>query len=102
VVRKTGHLQISPIVGWIVELINSDFNSKEIFIQISCLLDQLKDEETSEICKVYDGAPQCEWRYLFTMQYKIYIRCRLTRINTSRSEVKTIQPNGASGYVKTL
>lgn len=56
--------------GWIVESVSTDFNKEEIFIQIACLLDQLEDSETGELCKVYDHAPMREWRHLDTMQYK--------------------------------
>ncbi len=84
--------------GWIVESVDTDFNKEEIFIQIACLLDQLEDSETGELCKVYDHAPLREWRHLDTMQYKTYIRCQLPRIITSRGKVKTVQPNWASGY----
>lgn len=84
--------------GWIVESVDTDFNKEEIFIQIACLLDQLEDSETGEICKVYDHAPMREWRHLDTMQYKTYIRCQLPRIITSSGKVKTVQPNWASGY----
>lgn len=84
--------------GWIVESVDTDFNKEEIFIQIACLLDQLEDSETGELCKIYDHAPMREWRHLDTMQYKTYIRCQLPRIITSSGKVKTIQPNWASGY----
>lgn len=84
--------------GWVVESVDTDFNSEEIFIQIVCLLDQLEDSETGELCKVYDHAPIREWRHLDTMQYKTYIRCQLPRIITSSGKVKTVQPNWASGY----
>jgi transposase len=84
--------------GWIVESVDTDFNTEDIFIQIVCLLDQLEDSETGELCKVYDHAPIREWRHLDTMQYKTYIRCRLPRIITSEGKVKTVQPNWASGY----
>ena len=43
--------------GWVVESVNTDFNSEEIFIQIACMLDRLEDSETGELCKVYDHAP---------------------------------------------
>lgn len=84
--------------GWIVESVDTDFNKEEIFIQIACVLDQLEDSETVELCKVYDHAPMREWRHLDTMQYKTYIRCQLPRIITSSGKVKTVQPNWASGY----
>jgi transposase len=84
--------------GWIVESVDTDFNTEDIFIQIVCLLDQLEDSETGELCKVYDHAPMREWRHLDTMQYKTYIRCQLPRIITSSGKVKTVQPNWASGY----
>jgi transposase len=84
--------------GWIVESVDTDFNTEDIFIQIVCLLDQLEDSETGELCKVYDHAPIREWRHLDTMQYKTYISCRLPRIITSEGKVKTVQPNWASGY----
>ncbi|OYX22702.1 MAG: hypothetical protein B7Z16_03935 [Algoriphagus sp. 32-45-6] len=84
--------------GWIVESVDTDFNKEEIFIQVACVLDQLEDSETVELCKVYDHAPMREWRHLDTMQYKTYIRCQLPRIITSIGKVKTVQPNWASGY----
>lgn len=84
--------------GWIVESVDTDFNKEEIFIQVACVLDQLEDSETVELCKVYDHAPMREWRHLDTMQYKTYIRCQLPRIITSSGKVKTVQPNWASGY----
>ena len=84
--------------GWIVESVDTNFNTEDIFIQIVCLLDQLEDSETGELCKVYDHAPMREWRHLDTMQYKTYIRCQLPRIITSEGKVKTVQPNWASGY----
>lgn len=84
--------------GWMVESVDTDFNKEEIFIHIACVLDQLEDSETVELCKVYDHAPMREWRHLDTMQYKTYIRCQLPRIITSSGKVKTVQPNWASGY----
>lgn len=62
------------------------------------MLKELEDEQSGEICKVYDHAPARSWRHLDTMQYKTYIRCRLPRIITSSGKVKTVQPNWASGY----
>ena len=84
--------------GWIVESVDTDFSDKEIYIQIACLLDQIEDEQTGEICKVYDHAPVRSWRHLDTMQYKTYIKCQLPRISTSSGKIKTVQPNWASGY----
>jgi len=84
--------------GWIVKSIDTDFSNKEIYIQIACLLDQIEDEQTGEICKVYDHAPVRSWRHLDTMQYKTFIKCQLPRIITSSGQVKTVQPNWASGY----
>lgn len=84
--------------GWIVESVDTDFSDKEISIQIACLLDQIEDEQTGEICKVYDHAPVRSWRHLDTMQYKTFIKCQLPRIITSSGKVKTVQPNWASGY----
>lgn len=84
--------------GWIVESVDTDFSDKEIYIQIACLLDQIEDEQTGEICKVYDHAPVRSWRHLDTMQYKTFIKCQLPRIITSSGKVKTVQPNWASGY----
>lgn len=84
--------------GWIVESVETDFSEQEIYIQIACFLDQLEDDQTGELCKVYDHAPARSWRHLDTMQYKTFIKCQLPRIITSSGKVKTVQPNWASGY----
>ena len=84
--------------GWIVESVDTDFSKEEIYIQVACLLKELEDGQSGEICKVYDHAPARSCRHLDTMQYKTYIRCRLPRIITSSGKVKTVQPNWASGY----
>lgn len=84
--------------GWVVESVKSNLATAEIFIHISCKLEQLVDDHTGELCRVYDHAPVREWRHLDTMQYKTYIKCPLPRIITSEGEVKTVQPNWALGY----
>jgi transposase len=84
--------------GWIVKSVETDFSEQEIYIEISCILDHLVDEETGEVCKFYDRAPVRSWRHLDTMQYKTFIKCQLPRIITSNGKVKTVQPNWASGY----
>jgi transposase len=84
--------------GWTVESVDTDFSKAEISIQIVCLLEQLEDTQTGELCKIYDHAPARKWRHSDTMQYKTYIRCELPRIITSQGKVETVQPNWASGY----
>lgn len=84
--------------GWEVQSIQTDLGKAEIYIRVSCRLDQLIDDQTGELCKVYDHAPEREWRHLDTMQYKTYIKCKLPRIIASNGKVKTVQPNWASGY----
>lgn len=84
--------------GWFVESVETDFKQEEIYIQIECVLDELEDTETGELCRVYDHAPLREWRHLDTMQYKTFLRCKLPRITTSSGKVKTVQPNWASEY----
>ena len=84
--------------GWIVKSVETDLTEQEIYIEISCILDHLVDEETGEVCKFYDRAPVRSWRHLDTMQYKTFIKCQLPRIITSNGKVKTVQPNWASGY----
>lgn len=84
--------------GWIVESVDTDFSEQEIYIQIACVLDHLVDDQSGELCKVYDHAPIRSWRHLDTMQYKTFIKCQLPRIITSSGKVKTVQPNWASGY----
>ncbi|MDG1277644.1 MAG: ISL3 family transposase [Algoriphagus sp.] len=84
--------------GWEVQSIQTDLGKAEIYIRVSCRLDQLVDDQTGELCKVYDHAPEREWRHLDTMQYKTYIKCKLPRIIASNGKVKTVQPNWASGY----
>lgn len=84
--------------GWSVQSVGSDLGKAEVFIDVRCLLNELEDKETGDICKVYDHAPSRVWRHLDTMQFKTYIRCRLPRIKTSDGEVKTIQPSWASDH----
>jgi transposase len=84
--------------GWEVQSIETDLGNAEIYISISCRLQELADDQTGELCKVYDHAPEREWRHLDTMQYKTYIKCKLPRIIASNGKVKTVQPNWASGY----
>jgi len=84
--------------GWEVQSIQTDLGKAEIYIRVSCRLDQLVDDQTGELCKVYDHAPEREWRHLDTLQYKTYIKCKLPRIIASNGKVKTVQPNWASGY----
>lgn len=84
--------------GWVVKSVDTNFSKEEIVIQIDCLLEQLEDPQSGELCKIYDHAPARKWRHLDTMQYKTYIKCELPRIITSEGKVKTIQPNWASGY----
>ncbi|WP_297337319.1 ISL3 family transposase [Algoriphagus sp.] len=87
--------------GWFVESVETDFKQEEIYIQIACILDQLEDAETGELCKVYEHAPVREWRHLDTMQYRTFLRCKLPRIITPSGKVKTVQPNWASDYGRT-
>lgn len=84
--------------GWSVQSVGSDLGKAEVFIDVRCLLNELEDKETGDICKVYDHAPSRVWRHLDTMQFKTYIRCRLPRIKTSDGKVKTIQPSWASDH----
>ncbi|SDD88719.1 Transposase [Algoriphagus faecimaris] len=84
--------------GWFVESVETDFKQEEIYIQIECVLEELEDAETGELCRVYDHAPVREWRHLDTMQYRTFLRCKLPRILTSSGKVKTVQPNWASDY----
>jgi len=84
--------------GWSVQSVGSDLGKAEVFIDVRCLLNELEDKETGDICKVYDHAPLRVWRHLDTMQFKTYIRCSLPRIKTSDGKVKTIQPSWASDH----
>jgi len=84
--------------GWVVKSVNSDIKKSEVSIIIECLLKEIEDEQTGELCKVYDHAPIRSWRHLDTMQYKTFITCSLPRIKTNSGKIKTIQPNWASGY----
>lgn len=84
--------------GWSVQSVGSDVGKAEVFIDVRCLLNEVEDQETGDICKVYDHAPLRVWRHLDTMQFKTYIRCSLPRIKTSDGKVKTIQPSWASDH----
>lgn len=84
--------------GWIVESVDTDLSKGEVYIHIVCLLDEIEDGQTGELCKVYDYAPERAWRHLDTMQYLTFIKSRLPRIKASNGKIKTVQPNWASGY----
>ncbi|GAA0880574.1 hypothetical protein GCM10009119_35440 [Algoriphagus jejuensis] len=73
--------------GWIVESVDSNLTKEEIYIQVACVLDQLEDAVTGELCKIYDYAPERSWRHLDTMQYKTYIKVGylVSRRQTERS-----------------
>ena len=83
---------------WVVQNVRTDINKGEVYIHIDCLLKEIRDEETGDLCKVYDHAPERIWRHLDTMQYKTFIACRLPRIKTKSGKVKTVKPSWASGY----
>jgi transposase len=83
--------------GWIVKSVETDLTEQEIYIEISCILDHLVDEETGEVC-IYDRASVRSWRHLDTMQYKTFIKCQLPRNINSNGKIKTVQPNWASCY----
>jgi len=53
--------------GWIVESVDTDFSTSEIFIQIVCLLDQIEDAQSGDMCKVYDHGPERDWRHRDTL-----------------------------------
>ncbi len=84
--------------GWEVQSIETNHGNGEIHISIVCRLQELADDQTGELCKVYDHAPERGWRHLDTMQYKTFITCKLPRIIASNGKVKTVQPDWASGY----
>lgn len=83
---------------WVVQSVKTDINEEKVFIQVECLLKEIEDEETGDLCKVYDYAPERLWRHLDTMQYQTFISCRLPRIKTKLGGVKTVNPSWASGY----
>jgi transposase len=62
---------------WIVERVATDVKLGEVVIQVKCLLKEVEDVETGELCPVYDHAPERKWRHLDTLQYKTFICCSL-------------------------
>jgi transposase len=84
--------------GWVVKGVKTDISKSEVLIEIECLLKEIVDEATGELCKVYDHAPLRHWRHLDTMQYMTFLTCRLPRIKTSSGKVKTVNPGWASGH----
>jgi transposase len=83
---------------WVVQSVKTDLNESKVFIYIECLSKEIEDEETGDLCKVYDHAPERHWRHLDTMQYQTFIACRLPRIKTKSGAIKTVNPSWASGY----
>lgn len=83
---------------WVVEKVITDVKLGEVSIKIKCLLKEVEDIETDDLCPVYDHAPERRWRHLDTLQYKTFISCSLPRIRTSSGKVKTVSPPWASGY----
>jgi transposase len=84
--------------GWAVQKVTTNINEQEVTIEIDCKLKEIFDEESGEMCKIHDRAPERKWRHLDTMQYKTFITCRLPRIKTSSGKVKTVEPSWASGH----
>lgn len=84
--------------GWEVKSVSTDLKEMEITIVVECLLNEIPDAESHQMCKVYDYAPIRRWRHLDTMQYKTFIACRLPRIKLSSGKVKTVDPGWASGH----
>ena len=56
--------------GCEVQSIETDLGNAEIYISINCGLQELPDDQTGELSKVYNHVPERKWRHLDTMQYK--------------------------------
>jgi transposase len=84
--------------GWQVKSVTTQEDKSEVLIHLEHLSDELEDEETGEMCKVYDYAPKRKWRHLDTLQYKTYLTCKLPRIKTKSGKIKTASPSWASSY----
>jgi len=84
--------------NWVVSNVETDLNKGEVYINIECKLHRVEDEETGDLCQIYDHTPMRIWRHLDTMQYKTFIRCRLPRITTKSGKIKTVNPGWASRY----
>lgn len=76
---------------WVIEEIEVDDLKKEVILQMRYKSDKYYDPDTEEECKLYDHAPEREWRHLDVWEYKSYIRTRLPRVITKEGKVKTIR-----------
>ena len=83
---------------WQVVNITTDFDLKEINIEIKYVGKEVTYGDDNKRYKIYDHAKQRKWRHLDTMEYKTYILCRLPRIIDGQNKVKTISPPWASKH----
>ncbi len=93
--------------SWQVKSVDADYNLSEIKINIDYIGNQAKCPDTLENCMIYDHASNRTWRHLDTMQYKIYISCRLPRASINKqikevSKVATMFIDHLSGVVNAL
>lgn len=89
-------LLLNNAEGWRVDRVETNIEREEVRIYLACDLKEFEYE--GAVCKLYDHAPEREWRHLDTLQYKTYLVCRLPRVRTALGRVKTIAPPWADGH----
>lgn len=76
---------------WVIDEVEVEHLKNEVYLHMSYSNDKYYDPETEEECKLYDHAPEREWRHLDVWDYKSYIRARLPRVITKEGKIKTIR-----------
>jgi transposase len=83
---------------WVIDNIDADHYKKEVYLKIRYANDKYFDPDSEQECKLYDHAPEREWRHLDLWDYKSYIKCRLPRVINIEGQVKTIRMGWADKH----
>jgi len=71
--------------------VEANIQEMTVDITIEYLPGKGVDPESEEICPIYDYMEYRRWRYLNTMQYQTYIRCRVSRVKNPEGKTRCIQ-----------
>ena len=77
---------------WIVEKIEHDTLSNEVFIYVKFESEEYKKAYRENYFGVHDYNAYRTWRHLDILQYKTYIKARLPRLKDKDGKIRTIDP----------
>jgi len=84
--------------NWQVYEVDADYNTEEVRIKIKFIGKHIDCIETLKAYKIYDHAPEREWRHLDTIQYRTFISCSLPRYKRNDGKILTLTPPWASKH----